>query len=152
MLDSLVVFAATGFALDRAHHVGDHWLQTHHQATHKGLDGWKGRLACAKHVASYTAAGAIAMVGLLVLGLPTHPAQILVGLAISAVTHYFADRRVPLYQLAVLLGRYQYIRAVTVVRERDADAEESGPGTALYHLDQSWHYFWIGVAAFVMAL
>ncbi|MEV0661584.1 hypothetical protein ACIBI3_05650 [Actinomadura luteofluorescens] len=40
------------------HNVADHWVQTQAQARDKGLQGahmWKGRLACLRHVASYTA-------------------------------------------------------------------------------------------------
>jgi hypothetical protein len=152
MLDNLVVFTAAGFALDRAHYVGDHWLQTDDQATSKHKAGWEGRWACALHVASYTAAGAVALVSLYILGLPTHPAQLVAGLGVSAVTHYFADRRVPLRRLAALLGRSKYISSVTVVRTPGGKPDDCGPGTGLFHLDQSWHYVWIGVAAFVIAL
>jgi hypothetical protein len=152
MLDNLIVFAATGFALDRAHYMGDHWLQTDHQATHKGAPGREGQIACVKHVASYTVVGALWLGALLVLGLPTHPAQLLAGLGVSAVTHYIADRRTPLRRVATLLGRRPYIEQVTVVRTPGGKPDDCGPGTGLFHLDQSWHYIWIGVAAFVIAL
>jgi hypothetical protein len=42
-------------ALFVAHQVADHWIQTQHQADTKGCPGWPGRIACAAHVASYTA-------------------------------------------------------------------------------------------------
>ena len=152
MLDNLVIFAAAGFALDRAHYVGDHWLQTDPQATTKHQRGWEGRRACAFHVASYSAFGALALVSLYVLGLPTHPAQLAAGLGVSAVTHYVADRRTPLRRLAALLGRDPYIEHVTVVRQPGGDADGCGPGTGMFHLDQSWHHLWVGIAAFVIAL
>ena len=80
-----VTFAATGFGLLVAHEVMDHWGQTDHQATHKGLPGWPGRRACAAHVAVYTA-GTAAVVALLwaLLSLPISPVGFVLGQAVSA--------------------------------------------------------------------
>ena len=47
-------FAAIAITLYVAHHVGDYWIQTDHQACHKGAGGAEGRIACLKHVATYT--------------------------------------------------------------------------------------------------
>jgi hypothetical protein len=47
-----VTFAVVLPALLVAHTVADHWVQTDHQAGHKGLPGWAGRWACGKHVAT----------------------------------------------------------------------------------------------------
>ena len=53
-------FASTFAALIAAHHVGDYWVQTDHQAVNKGRHGTRaenaaGRKACLAHVATYTA-------------------------------------------------------------------------------------------------
>lgn len=63
-----------------------------------------------------------------------------VGLAVSAVTHYVADRRAPLAAVARWIGKADYWRL--------------GSGTlasGAAYLDQSWHWMWLGVAALVTA-
>src|SRR5690606_14646332 len=78
MLDQLTAatspgaaFAALFVALFVAHQVADHWVQTSHQAAHKGLASRRGRLACAAHVASYTLCTTLAvLVVWLALDLP----------------------------------------------------------------------------------
>lgn len=52
-------FAAVFIALYVAHSVGDHWVQTSHQSSHKGRPGWVGRLADARHVAGLTVTKAV---------------------------------------------------------------------------------------------
>src|SRR3982750_3873607 len=90
-------FAGVFAALFVAHQVADHWIQTQHQADCKGRPGWPGRIACAAHVASYTATAMVALAASrLALGIPLNPWRVLVGLLVSAVTHYIADRRTPL--------------------------------------------------------
>lgn len=133
-------FAAVAVSLYAAHQVGDYWVQTSRQAAEKGLPGWQGRLACAAHVATYTAtlAGFLAVVALwldISLSLP----WLLAGLALSAVTHYFADRRRPLERLAGLLGSTKFYRA----------GEGLATGAAL--LDQAWHWGWLFVSALVIS-
>lgn len=131
------MFAVVFVAFFAAHQVADHWIQTQHQADHKGLPGWVGRLACLGHVGTYLltqavcAAGALAATGhevpLLQLGL---------ALSVSGVTHYVADRRVPLRRLADAL------------RKNPAWLEKGG---GLYALDQSWHIGFIFIAALMVA-
>ena len=165
-------FAALAVALLVAHQVADHWVQTSHQAAHKGRPGWKGRRACAAHVASYTATTTAAVVILvLALDLPVTWTGVLAGQLVSAVTHYWADRRVTLQRLAqqLQLGGFYRLGAprpvrVAVVDEHghaahDADdtpvtvpADTPTLGTGAYALDQSWHWAWLGAAAMVTAL
>jgi hypothetical protein len=141
-------FAAVFIALAAAHGVGDHWVQSSHQALHKGDPGWPGRRACAAHVATYTATQAAALLlAWTVLGLPLRPAGAACALTISALTHYAADRRTPLRRLALLLGKAGYLRTTRVVREPAGPATDTGPGTALFHLDQSLHFAAIFLAA-----
>lgn len=152
MNDALSRFLLISAALTAGHEVGDQWIQTHHQACTKGNAGWRGWVVCAAHVASYTATGALAtLVAARRLNVPLRPAQLAAGLALNAASHYFADRRDPLRQIARLLRRTEYISEVTVVRQKGEQAQDTGPGTALFHLDQSWHYGWIFVSALVAA-
>jgi hypothetical protein len=175
-------FAALLPALLVAHHVGDQWMQTHHQATSKGEPGWPGRVACAKHVASYTAVTAATVLVLWVsFGLHISVWGFLAGQLVSAATHYWADRRTTLRWLAYGLGKGEFYdlgapRRVRAVRgtafadgaetvrlypASDNAAALSGPGeswdnpslgTGAYALDQAWHWGWLGVAAFLTAL
>src|SRR5437763_17062634 len=94
-------FAAVFVTLFVAHRAGDNWIQTHWQAVTKGQPGWAGRLACTAHVASYTATALVALAAAVgVLGLHLDGWRTALGLAVSAVTHYIADRRTPLLRLA----------------------------------------------------
>src|SRR5687767_9551376 len=101
----IAALAAVFGALYAAHQVADHWVQTQHQADHKGLPAWKGRLSCLAHVATYTATAVAALAPLAALGLPLHLGQTIAGLTVSAVTHYIADRRTPLRRMADALGK-----------------------------------------------
>lgn len=134
-MEAAVTFAAVLPGLLVAHAMGDRWLQTEHQATTKGCHGRAGRLACAGHVASYTAATAVT-VGLLwaVLGLAITPAGFLLGQAVSAVTHYWADRRFTLRAFVLRFAPWK------------TTYYDKVPGGA-EHLDQSWHWLWLLVAA-----
>ncbi|MDG4768515.1 DUF3307 domain-containing protein [Solwaraspora sp. WMMD406] len=135
--DPVAVFAAVFVALYAAHQVADHWIQTQHQARCKGLPGWAGRVACAAHVGTYTLAALAALVVVsVVLSLPLPVGQTAAGLAVSGVSHYLIDRRVPLRRLADWLGK-------------DPAWLERGGG--LYALDQSAHVLFLFAAAVVVA-
>ncbi|MFC7330802.1 hypothetical protein [Marinactinospora rubrisoli] len=98
-------FAAVAVAMLAAHEGADYWAQSEREAKYKGDDSAKGRIACASHVATYTAINTAAVVAVnrwLQLGLAPH--RIAAGQALSAVTHYAADRREPLRRLAVATG------------------------------------------------
>lgn len=132
-------------ALFAAHQVADHWVQTQHQADTKGQPGWPGRLSCAAHVATYTATAAAALAAVHACtgrGLSAHRAA--AGLAVSAVTHYVADRRTPLQRLATLTGSLPFHNLGT---PRPGHDDNPSLGTGAYALDQSWHVGWLFVAA-----
>ncbi|HMG65621.1 MAG TPA: transcriptional regulator [Streptosporangiaceae bacterium] len=139
-------FAATCVALTVAHEVGDHWVQIDAQAVAKGKPGPEGARACGIHVATYTATQAAALYAAnRALGLGLRPGRAAIALAISAATHYIADRQGGHWQdrhprgvvrLAAVTGHAGWL-------ERD-------PGAG-YLLDQSWHKAWIGVAALIAA-
>lgn len=129
------VFAAVFAAYVTGHQAADYWLQTSHQALCKGLPGWPGRRACAAHVAVYTLtlAGFLALAAWQ-LALPVSPARAAAGLALSAVTHYWADRRRPLERLARLIGKGEFW--------------ESGGAE---RMDQAFHWAFVFAAALVTA-
>lgn len=166
MLESAVTFAVVLLGLLVAHHVADHWIQTDWQAQHKGLAGWPGRLACARHVTTYTLTTAATVAVLWWLfALPITPLGFVFGQTVSAVTHYWADRRFTLQRLCDRLGKGNFYRLGS---PRDYIVQASGwefdsvlvaakldnpsLGTGAYTLDQSWHWAWLFVAALLTAL
>lgn len=79
------VFAAILGLLYVGHHVGDHWVQTHPQACAKKHDGWPGHLACARHVATYTATLTVLLLaGVWMFGLSLDLAATIGGMAVTA--------------------------------------------------------------------
>jgi hypothetical protein len=135
-----VVFAAVLGAYLTGHQVADYWVQTGGQAARKGMPGWAGRRACAAHVATYTLtlAGCLALAAWW-LALPVSPGWAAAGLAVSAVTHYAADRRAPLARLAIRAGKESFWSSGT------------GLASGAAHLDQSWHWLWLFTAALLTA-
>lgn len=132
-----------------SHEIGDQWVQTHHQALTKGRPGWDGRLACARHVAGITAAHGLALAaGCAVTRDRLRPGRVAAGLAIIAVSHYWADRRTTLAQLAERIGKGEYYRLGSPRPDRDDNVTT---GTGAYQLDQAWHAGWIAVAACIIA-
>jgi hypothetical protein len=94
MVDPLSIFAASAVALYAAHHVGDYWVQTDHQARHKGDAGHAGRMQCVNHVLSYIATQTVFLALAFTVTDVTLPiGQVVAALAVSGVTHYLADRR-----------------------------------------------------------
>lgn len=139
-------FAAAYAALTAAHEVGDHWVQIDAHATAKGEPGPAGARACAMHVATYTATQGVALLAVdQALGMGLSWRRAAAGLAISAVTHYLADRQGGHWRdekprgvvhLAAATGHKRWL-------QRDPSAG--------YLMDQSWHKGWIAVAALVAA-
>lgn len=119
------------------HHLGDYWAQTDHQAAHKPSPGWAGRRACAAHVATLTAAHAVALALVLAAtATSVHPVSAALGLVVTAASHYWADRR---WTLTALADRITHTSAFR------------GCGGGMAHLDQSWHVGWIVPAALTTA-
>jgi hypothetical protein len=138
---SASAFAAVAVTLYAGHQAGDYWAQTSGQAAAKGLPGWEGRRACAAHVATYTLTLTVFLaLAAWWLRLPLSLPWVLAGLGLSAVTHYFADRRRPLERLAELWpGKIGFYRA----------GEGLATGAAL--LDQAWHWTWLFVSALLIS-
>ncbi|MFF5111585.1 DUF3307 domain-containing protein [Streptosporangium sp. NPDC000509] len=147
--NTLATLAAVFVALYAAHSVGDHWVQTHHQACAKGAPTVAGRLACLRHVATLTLTKAAALAALaLVADLTLHPITLLTGLIVDALSHYWADRRVTLAALAERLGKGDFYH-LGAPRPDTADAPHLGTGA--YALDQSWHIGFLFIAALIIA-
>jgi hypothetical protein len=144
------VFTAVFAALYVGHQVGDHWVQTSCQAATKGSPGRAGRAACARHVGSLTATKVVFLIPVLLLtGVAVHPAAVLVGLGVDAVSHYWADRRTTLAALASLVGKGGFHR---LGAPRPGHDDNPSLGTGAYALDQSWHVAWLLVAALIIGV
>jgi hypothetical protein len=144
-LTRAVCFAVLAVALLVAHQVADHWVQTSAQAAAKGQPGWRGRRACATHVATYTLATTLAVGAVWwAFTLPLSPAGVVAGQVMSAATHYWADRRTTLARLAEMtgLGGFWCLGAPRPGRD-----DNPSLGTGAYALDQAWHWWWLAVAA-----
>lgn len=161
---------AIGLALYAGHHVGDYWVQTDHQAQHKGQEGSAGVIACAMHVGTYTLTQAVFLgVTAWVADFRWNVWAFLAGLTVSAVSHYLADRREYgiMFRIARLLpGKARFLtlgvpRAGLTFYGHNADhtddveveaTDNPSLGTGAWALDQSWHIFWgVFVAALVIA-
>ncbi|GHC33078.1 hypothetical protein GCM10010507_01800 [Streptomyces cinnamoneus] len=150
------VFAAAFIALYVAHSVGDHWVQSSCQAAEKGLPGWPGRLACARHIFGLTVTKCAVLVPVvLLLRLPVTVLGLALALAVDAGTHYWADRRTTLAWLARACGRAEFYSLGTPSHPTAPATATGTPaahlGTGAYVLDQSWHHLWLGVAALIIA-
>lgn len=139
-------FAATYAALTAAHEVADHWVQIDSQAIAKGKPDETGIRACLAHVATYTATQAATLYAVQkTTSMRLSWKRAALGLAISATTHYIADRQGGhwrdenprgIVRLAAATGHAGWL-------QRDPNAG--------YLMDQSWHKGWILVAALVAA-
>lgn len=170
-MEATAIFAATGLALYAGHHVGDYWVQTDHQAQHKGAAGHEGMMACLKHVLSYMTTQFVCL-ALLILaaGMDTHPVGVFLAFLVSGATHYAADRREYglMFKLARLIPGKARFLALGMPRSGARDvlhrhthfeetrthyrvAFDDNPslGTGAWALDQSWH---IALGVFVPAL
>ncbi|MFG3050182.1 hypothetical protein ACGFZP_04380 [Kitasatospora sp. NPDC048239] len=140
-------FAAAYALLRASADVADHWIQSDHQARIKGQhdrnegqSSAAGRRACVAHVAAYTATqGAVLLAGTRLLGIRLRLGPVAAALALSAVTHYIADRREPLRRLADATGKSTFVRL--------ADHGMNGG----YLLDQAWHHAFETCAALIAA-
>ncbi|MFG2954319.1 transcriptional regulator [Streptomyces sp. NPDC048291] len=142
-------FAAVFVALYVAHSVGDQWVQTHRQSALKALPGWVGRLADTRHVATLTLTKlAVLIPATALLGLHLSVPGTVAGLAVDAVSHWWADRRTTLARLASLIGKGEYYRLGAPRPGRD---DNPHIGTGAYALDQSFHHLWLLVAALIIA-
>lgn len=139
-------FAAAYAALTTAHEVADHWVQTNALALAKGRPGTDGVKACAEHVITYTAtqAAALAVVAR-ATGMRLSWRHAAAGLAVSAITHYIADRQGGHWRDTPPKGIVRLAAATG-----HADWLKNDPNAG-YLMDQSWHKGWCTVAALIAA-
>lgn len=144
-------FSAAYAALTAAHEVADHIVQVDRDAVAKGKEGAEGRIACLRHVGSYTLTQAVALAAAdcgLKLRLDWRWAT--AGLLVSAATHYAADRSG---------GRWAEDPEKQPTTRMVRAAHRSGKGGWLtrdpqagYRIDQAWHKGWIAIAAGIVAV
>ncbi|SFB64770.1 hypothetical protein SAMN05216266_14714 [Amycolatopsis marina] len=177
----IALFGALASAFHGAHLWADHWLQRPKDAVLKGLHGDElvypsdgtlvcevegpregevpvpacvvGRRATTSHVLTY-AAGQLVVTEAVArtLGMRSPWRARLVGAAINFGTHWIIDRRRFLLWLAQRVNHKDtFISYATVMRKPDTPPDTSGPGTALYDLDQGLHKALGIVAAAVTA-
>lgn len=128
------------------HSFGDHWVQTSHQAVCKAKHGDEvneGRRACAAHVATLTATKlAFTALAWFPGEIDLHPAAVALAMAVDAVSHYWADRRLTLQRLADKVGRGEFHSLGSTLADTDGKVKPH-LGTGQYALDQSWHHAWL---------
>lgn len=141
---AIIAFPAVFATLYAAHQVGDHWVQTHRQACVKGELSRRGQIACLWHVASLTLTKFAAIYLLVfVTGLPLNFWTLFAGMTLDAASHYWADRRYTLQNLAERLGKADFYKL---------GLPEAAPcGTGAYALDQSWHVGWLFLTSLLIA-
>jgi hypothetical protein len=162
-MDHLPLFAATAIALYAGHHVGDYWVQSHHQSLHKGKDP----LQCLLHVISYLITQTACLFLLVPLGARFGAVQLAAGLLLSGVTHYTADRREHglLFWLARRMPWKAGFLELGIPRKHEIYAitgpgpvekvrlDQASLGTGPWALDQAWHiFFGVFLTALVIAL
>lgn len=157
-----MIFLVWFAGLYAAHYVGDHWVQTHTQATTKGATGWIGRRACLEHVIWLTVLK-MTFVGFaeLAAGVRTPMWAGFLVLALDAASHYWADRaayhptkegrRVTLEALAHRMGKTEFWNLGKGVVGPDGKPA-ANLGTGAYALDQSWHVLWIFISALLISV
>lgn len=126
-------------ALVAGHYLADYWVQTDHQAQHKGLVGDRsreGRWNAFKHAYTYTFTLWFVLAVVLIAtgaGFDQHTATVVWAvLGLNGVTHYVIDRRWTLERFARFIGKGGWI--------------DNDPG-ALGHLDQAAHLALFGPVA-----
>lgn len=142
-------FGAAFAALYAAHQVADHHVQRDCDAQMKSNTGVEGHMACARHVASYTATAAVALAATEAVtrgGL--RPWMVAAALTVSAVSHYVIDRREPLRRFAEATGHGGFYR---LGAPRDGKDDNPSLGTGAYALDQSAHVGFLFLSALIAA-
>lgn len=134
MRNAAAVFGAALGALLVGHNVGDHIAQTDDQAAHKA-ESWS---AMAGHIGSYHAVQLGALASLRLVGVRPSARRIAAGLAFSAITHAWLDRRWP-------------VAAVLRATGSPAFAKTLSPICGPYVADQALHHAALFVSALIIA-
>lgn len=124
------LYAAFRVAAD----LGDHHIQTDHQAVNKAKPGMEGYKAVAAHAATYGATqAAAALIANRALNLGVAPTRIIQAVLLASASHAFIDRRWPVKRLAQATGKSNFY-------------ELGGPLGGAYLLDQALHHLAEGAA------
>lgn len=135
-----LTFAVTLLALLVGHQVGDHVLQSDHQAAEKAQPGWAGARAMAGHLIAYHLTLAAVLGGTaLALAVPLRLPGVLSALAFSVVTHAVLDRRT-------------VVRAVLRATRSPGFATQTSPVCGMYVADQALHWLALLVCAVLLAV
>ncbi|MFI5932883.1 DUF3307 domain-containing protein [Actinoplanes sp. NPDC051494] len=139
MPDAAVVFVVAMITLIAAHQLGDHVLQTDRQAARKADPGLEGWTSMALHVGTYHLAAIVMLLAaFLGLGLDVPVRGFIAGIAFSAVTHAFLDRRWPVRFILRRTGAPGF-------------ALREAPVNGMYVADQALHYGCLWVSALLIA-
>lgn len=138
-LSRAVVFVVALVVLLVAHELGDHVVQTDHQAAGKAGAGWPAWWAMLGHLAGYHLT-ALLLLGatFTLLGLPMTLVGVAAGLTFSALTHAALDRRWPVRTILRLLRSPRF-------------AETTSPVCGMYAADQALHHGALLVSALLVA-
>lgn len=143
---TFLVFVAAGYP---AHLLADHPFQESEWVADKGRPYGTGRAACAKHVAVVVLLQALFVTALAVAtGRTPDPVAISAGLAFTAWSHYWMDRRFTAAGLYRAIGKTGFASLGTPRPDRD---DNPSLGTGAYRMDQDWHILWIMITSLVMA-
>lgn len=130
-----LAFAVILPTLWAAHNVGDHVVQTDHQAMNKAIS-WG---AMAGHVGGYQVIQALAVESVLTLtGLRGSVWRRVAGMVVSAGTHAFLDRRWPVKKILEKTGSPGF-------------AQQRTPVFGMYQADQALHHGCLLISALIMA-
>jgi hypothetical protein len=134
-----MVFVVALVVLLVAHQVGDHVVQTDHQAGGKAGAGWAAARAMAGHLAAYHTTAVVVLVGTFaLLDLPLTWAGATAGIGFSAATHALLDRRWP-------------VRAILRTTRSPKFAATLAPVCGMYAADQALHQLALLVSALLIA-
>lgn len=143
------LLGALALPLVAAHNLADHPLQSSAWAAAKGRCDHEGRLACAKHVLVVVVLQAVAVLGVVALtDTAVSPLAVACGLAFTAWSHYWFDRRFTAAGLYEAIGKTGFARLGTPRPDHD-DAPHLGTGA--YRMDQDWHVLWLAISALIIA-
>ncbi|MCF3960313.1 hypothetical protein [Streptomyces fuscigenes] len=144
MSSKAATYAAVYAVLTAAHEGADYWVQRDADARDKGKPGAIGRAACARHVTTYTATQALALLAAdRGLRLRLNWKHATAALALSAATHYLADRCAS-HWAEDDPGAPLLVRAAHAAGKGKWLQSDPGAGPLL---DQAWHKVCIGLAA-----
>ena len=143
------LLGALALPLFAAHNLADHPLQSSAWAAAKGQCDHEGRLACAKHIAVVVVLQAVAVAVVVALtDTAVSPAAVVLGLAFTAWSHYWFDRRFTAAGLYQALGKTGFAKLGT---PRPGHEDAPHLGTGAYRMDQDWHILWLALSGLIIA-